>query len=142
MSCAKDYSRHQSHSNKRRCLSSMKNRAYLTTSFHLDAITLWLYCFLISMLWQKIAVNFPFQLNGHSKRWVPVINGQVPLHKRNHGQNLAQNFLNSGQSIRGNWLSYTSFARNDLSFQSFFLITVRGKKTQRCYFISNTIFSS
>ena len=62
------------------------------------------------------------------------------MHQQNYGQSLAQNFLNSGQSIRGNWLSYTSFARNDLSAQSFFLITGRGKKKHKDVISFQTLF--
>ena len=28
----------------------------------------------------------------------PPFSGQIPLHRQNHGQNLTQNFLNSGHS--------------------------------------------
>ena len=40
-------------------------------------------------------------ITGHSKRRTPPFSGQIPLHRQNHGQNLTQNFLNSGQSISG-----------------------------------------
>ena len=38
-------------------------------------------------------------ITGHSKRRTPPFSGQIPLHRQNHGQNLTQNFLNSGRTL-------------------------------------------
>ena len=59
-------------------------------------------------------------MNGHSKRWTPLISGRFYFLRQNSSQTLVKNFLKSGPVIRGHYflhkLIYIAFFSPQLAY--------------------------